>query len=478
MKKAFFLLLTLVFCAPLWAVYNLTASKVEISDETHQTPNYYFDITASTTSATYHVVLDVWPKTQSIVGTFSVEEGTIKTAFSDLRKGSNTYYYFYEDCPVELTITKINADTCELAAHFKAARTEDGTRYEYQVAPFRFEYKTGDVPPEPEDDPYRFEPTQTVSKAFVGQIVNVRDNRETTGWINFNLVDSLDQNFDWIELDLVANQFDMPVGTFTFSADSADGTFIASPGYKNRNDYPSYVAIRGTDWGEYTPYYVKEGSLTFSLNKEGDTVYVKGSLTSQHGSTFTVDVTAYNMFYVAPFPPKPKEEKELTMDSVVITCNGLRRPTVEGFYEYEFNFSYMEDYPNLIFNLVLPTENELTEGVYTLSEGQVYAPLLFQNQSDFNDYFFYGENYHFTEITLTLTDKGAGVWRYDLDMTTDVGSHYFFTFAQDPHLSGSSTALPTPYSPTPLLPSTKTLENSQILILRDGKRYSILGMAQ
>ena len=469
MKKGLFLFLLMVFCAPLWAAYNLTASKVEISDETHQTPNYYFDITASTTSATYHVVLDVWPKTQSIVGSFSIEQGTITTAFSSLRKGSNTYYYFYEDCPVELTITKINEDTCELSAHFKAARGEDETRYEYQVAPFRFAYKAGDVPPEPEEDPYRFEPTQTVSQAFIGQIVDVRDNREKTGWINFNLVDSVNQKLDWIELDWVSDKFEMPVGTFTFSADSAKGTFIASPGYFNRNDYPSYVALRGEDWGQYTPYYIREGELTFSLNETGDTVYVKGTVTSRHGSTFTIDVTAYNEFYVAPFPPKPKEEKQLTMDSVVITCN----KEVNGGYEYELNFSYREDYPNLIFNLLLPKQNELTEGTYRMTEDAVYAPLFFQNQMDFNDYFFYGINYIFEEITVILTNKGEGIWCYDVDMTTDVGSHYYFTLEQDPHLPGSPTALPAPYTSTPLLLSTKILENGQILIIRDGKRYSI-----
>ncbi len=490
MKKALFLLfLSIISISPIWAVYNLTASKVEITDCTNDKPNYFFDITASTSSATYHVVLDVWPKTQSIVGAFSVKEGTIKTAFSDLRKGSNTYYYFYEDCPVELTITKINEDTCELSAHFKASRTEEGTRYEYQVAPFRFEYKAGYIPPEPEQDPYRFEPTQAISQAFHGQIVDVKDNRDKTGWINFNIVDSLNQKHDWIELDFVSDEYDMPVGTFTFSADSADGTFIASPGYKNKNDYPAYVAIRGAEWGEYTPYYIKEGSLTFSLNEEGDTVYIQGSLTSQHGSTFTVEVTAYNMLYYAPFPPKPKEEKELLMDSVVVTCVGLQCPTIEGIYEYEFNFSYLEDYPNLIFNLVLPTENQLTEGVYTLSEGDVYAPLLFQNQMDFNDFFNYGVNYNFTQITLTLTDKGNGVWQYNLDMTTDVGSHYYFSMQQDPHLPESPTALPSnpsayppsnpsaypPSNPSAYQPTIKVFEDGRIIIERTGKRYSVLG---
>ncbi len=480
MKKGLFLLLTLVFCAPLWAVYNLTASKVEITDQSDYKPHYVVDITASTSSATYLVFLDVWPKAQSVVGSFSNKEGTIYYYDSGLEKDNGNKYWCDEDSKVELSITVINSDTCELCATVQASR--NGSSYTYEIAPFRFAYKTGDVPPEPEEDPYRFEPTQTVSQAFIGQIVDVRDNREKTGWINFNLVDSVNQN-DWIELDLVADEFDMPVGTFTFSADSADGTFIASPGYKNKNDYPSYVAIRGQEWGDYTPYYIKEGSLTFSLNEEGDTVYVRGTLTSQHGSTFTVDVTASNMFYAPPIPPKPTEEKELLTDSVVITCNGLVRPTVEGFYEYDFNFSYREDYPSFIFSLVLPKENELAEGVYTLSEGQVYAPLLFQDQMDFNDFWDYGENYNFTEITLTLTNKGGGVWRYDLDMTTDVGSHYTMALEQDPHLPGSPTALPDTYQPSTSFPSregldgsssTKILENGQILIIRDGKRYSIL----
>lgn len=467
MKKLFFILiLGLIVCSPAWAVYDLTASKVEINNLTVDKPNYYFDITAATSQATYHVFLDVWPQKESIIGLFSAQDGTIDYYNSGLNKDNGNQYFCEEDSEIALTITKINEDTCELKATIQAARK--GTSYTYVIAPFRFEYKSGDAPPDPSEDPYRFEPEDKLSQSFNGQIVTIKDNRDKTGWINITLSDSLNQRWDWMELDLVVDSFAMPVGTFSFSADSAQGTFIASPGYRNRNDYPSYIALRGNDWGQYTPYYIQSGNLTFSLNEKGDTVYVKGSVTSRHGSVFTINVTSYNQFYYEPFPPKPKEEKKLTIDSVVITYVGAFDLESGRVYDYEFNFSYLEDYPNLIFNLVLPTENRLAEGTYTMESGQVYSPLFFQNQSDFNDYFFYGVNYNFTQITLMLTDMGKGVWQYDINMTTDVGSHYYFTLEQNPHLAGETSALPTVNKKRSPI---KVLRHHRIEIDWNGKRY-------
>lgn len=465
-KTLFIILLGLIACAPAWAVYNLTASKVEITDLTVDKPNYYLDITAATSSATYNVFIDVWPQTESIVGSFSAQDGTIDYYNSGLNKDNGNQYFCEEDSEITLTITKINEDTCELSATIQAARK--GTSYTYAIAPFRFKYQSGEVPPDPTEDPYRFEPEQPVSQVFNGQVVAFKDHREKTGWINITLSDSIHQQWDWIELDLVVDTFAMPVGTFTFSADSAQGTFIASPGYRGRNDYPSYVALRGSEWGQYTPYYIKTGSLTFSLNEKGDTVYVSGSVTSQHGSTFTVDVTAYNEFYYDPFPPKPQEEKELTIDSVVVTYVGAFDLENMRVYDYEFNFSYLEDYPNLILSVMLPSENRLTEGTYTMESGLVYSPLLFQNQSDFNDYFFYGENYHFTQIALTLTHKGGDIWQYGVNMSTDVGSHYYFTLEQDPHLSKTPTVLPFLKDNKK---ATKVLRNQQIVIKSNNNEY-------
>lgn len=253
MKK---ILVILILCLgtgmPSWAVYNLTASNVSIADCSDKQPNYYFEITASTTQATYHVCLDVWPTQASIVGSFSTDNGTITRGFSSLRKGSSTYYYMYDDCPISLTIAKINNDTCELSAHFKAARGEDETRYEYDIAPFRFAYKAGDTPDDPTLDPYRFEPATPTTQTFEGQVVKVNDYRSTSGCINIHLIDSVKQ-LDWVELNLVTTTYKMPVGTYTFSTDSASNTLVASPGYRQHDDQPSYVALRSTEWGQYTP---------------------------------------------------------------------------------------------------------------------------------------------------------------------------------------------------------------------------------
>lgn len=468
MKKVFLVLIGVVMALPSWAAYALTASQVEVTDVTVDKPNYYLDITASTSQATYHVCLDVWPKTSSIIGSFSAADGTISRGFSSLRKGSNTYYYMYDDCPIELEIERINDDSCQLSAHFKAARSEDGTRYEYVVPAFKFAYQS-DKPEPIDDDPYRFEPKQAIEHAFEGQIVSVRDNRTKTGWININLVDSAEQRLDWVELDLVVDSFAMPQGTFSFSKDSALGTLIASPGYHNRTDLPSYVALRGAEWGEANVYYIREGSLNFALNAKGDTVTVQGQVTSQNGSVFTIDVVAYNEFYVPPFPPKPKVEEELAIDSVVVTF--VEANANENVYE--FNFSYMEDYPNLIFNARLPEKNRLTEGKYEF-EDEIYGILLFRNQLDFNDYFFYGVNYNFVTVTMTLTDLGDGIWQYDLDLRDDVGSHFYFTFAQDPHLDIPSgiTAVDVDTNNNA---RTYIDASGRVMIRKAGKTYNLLG---
>lgn len=468
MKK---ILVILILCLgtgmPSWAVYNLTASNVSIADCSVKQPNYYFDITASTSQATYHVCLDVWPTQASIVGSFSTDNGTITRGFSSLRKGSSTYYYMYDDCPISLTITKINNDTCELSAHFKAARGEDETRYEYDIAPFRFAYKAGDTPDDPTLDPYRFEPATPTTQTFEGQVVEINDYRSTSGCINIHLIDSVNQQLDWIELNLVTTTYNMPVGTYTFSADSANNTLVASPGYRQHEDQPSYIALRGTDWGQYTPYYIADGSLTFSLNTTGDTVTVSGSVTTQHGSSFTIDVVAYNPLYIPPIPPRPQEEKELSIDSVVITYVG----ETEGKHNYEMNFSYQQDYPNLIFNLWLPTAYQLAEGTYTLEQNEIEGILLFQNQDDFNQFLYEGTNYVFVTFSLSLTNLGNNIWRYSLDMIDDIGSHYYFTLDQNPHLA-SPAALPTIESKRS---TQKVLRLGHIEIMRNGKRYSILG---
>lgn len=431
-KSILVLLFTFVSISIFAAPYILTGDSVEIIHNTSDKANYYVKIFTHRNTDMYEVDIDVWPMKASVIGSFTAKDGTIDYFNSGLYKNNSISYYCEDTSRIELTINKINDDTCEVTAYIQASRKN--VLYSYQINTFRFAYKTGDVPPDPTEDPYRFEPEQPVSQAFNGQIVAVKDKREETGWINITLSDSLNQKWDWIELDLVSDNFDMPVGTFTFSADSAKGTFIASPGYRSRNDYPSYIAIRGNEWGQYTPYYIKSGSLTFSLNEKGDTVYVSGSVTSQHGSTFTINVTSYNEFYYEPTPPKPKEEKELMIDSVSITYMREESDSVAQWHKYSFNFAYLQDYPNVMFEAYLREPGKLVEGTYSLANDSLENPILFQNQSDFEEFFFFGDNYAFNAVSLTLTELEKGVWEYQVDMRDTVGSHYYFMLRQKPDI--------------------------------------------
>lgn len=135
------------------------------------------------------------------------------------------------------------------------------------------------------------------------------------------------------------------------------------------------------------------------------------------------------------------------------------------------NFNYQQDYPTLIFNLWLPTAHQLAEGTYTLGQNEIEGTLLFQNQSDFNQFLHEGTNYVFVTFSLSLTNLGNGIWRYSLDMTDETGNHYYFTLEQDPHLA-SPAALPTIESKRS---TQKVLRLGHIEIMHNEKRYSIVG---
>ncbi len=76
----------------------------------------------------------------------------------------------------------------------------------------------------------------------------------------------------------------------------------------------------------------------------------------------------------------------------------------------------------------------LTQGLYTLADGQLKGLNLFQNQADFNAVFFGGEPYVFDKAELQLTPANGNIWRYKMFISDTIGSEYTFDFAQDPHI--------------------------------------------
>lgn len=457
------------------AAYNLTASKVEIQDLSLGKPNYFIVVTASTSSASYQVLFDVWPTTASAIGSFSAADETIDYYNSGLKK-DNGWNYFCEDTSrVELTILSNGDGTCTLSGTIQASR--NGVLYTYIIAPFVFEYSEGEPPVPPVVDPYRFEPEKGNDIAFEGNIVNVRDRIEDGKGLEINLFQAPEEGeettapYDWIELCLLADTFAMPVGTFVIDSTGAANTLTYSVGYleNKREDAPCYLAVLHGEWGNYTPYYIIGGSLTFELNALGDSVLVTGQLTTAHGTQIEVKIAGENMFYEPVEPTPDPEFVTLAIDTVFIS------PATEaGMLTFNF-FNALTEYPNVLIDVVLPHSDQLTEGTYTMADSTAVGPMLFQNQTDFETFFFGGTPYVFETAELTLTELENGVWQYEMVLTDTIGSRYDFSMTQRPHLT-EETGMREIESGEKRIENEKWFHKGHLLILRNGVWYNVCGV--
>ena len=421
------------------AAYNVTATKVTIQDLTTDKNNLFVLVDAATSSGEYEIAFDLWPATRSAIGTFSAEDKTVGYVSSYVHKtkanGSavNMWYYPEENAPISLSIVQKDETTCTLSGLITATR--NGTAYTYVIAPYDFAYAEGPVDPEPEKDPYRFEPTEQTTVDFVADVVNFRD-RET--YIEVTLNEMEHETYDWIELRLLSDTMDMPAGHYTIDSTYAAGTITASKGYlgSTYGDDPSYVAIRADkeSWGQYTPYYLASGSLSVSYNAKGDTILIAGTATSHNGSTINVNAKSYNMLYVEEEDPKEPEHVTLAIDTVMITYLSNLSDSAKNIFVYTFSFSQNDDYPQVLTDVILTQPMELVAGTYSLANGTIDGLILSQNQDDFEMNIMGGGAYDFTLATLTLAPANNGRWTYSMHMEDAIGSTYDFTLTQTPHI--------------------------------------------
>ncbi len=422
------------------AAFNLTATKVTVQDVTVDKTNYFVTVNAHTSSGEYEVAFDVWPKTNSVIGSFSTEDKTIAYVSSFVHKTKandnpvNMWYYPEDTHTITLKIVKKNETTCTLSGSIQAARA--GTTYTYDIVAFDFAYSE-DGTPDPEPDPYRFEPTTATTINFVGDVVSFKQKQ--TGYVNITLNEMANETYDWIELDLRSDELAWPAGTYPINESGSINTLTASDGYLgSQNDDPCYLAVRGDkdNWGQYTPYYFVSGSLTVAYNTKTDTIFVTGQATSYNGTKVNINVKSYNNLYVPEDEPKEPEIVTLDIDSVVIAYMREEADKENNKHPYTFNFfsDAANGYPNVLLDLMLSDSMKLTAGTYTLDKGQLSGVALFQNQEDFNAYFFGGQPYVFTSVMLTLTDEGNGKWTYSMLMIDEIGSEYSFKLTQAPHL--------------------------------------------
>ena len=423
------------------AAYNLTGDAVKVEDVTVDKDNFFITVNAHTDNGEYEVAFDVWPNAHSIVGSFSAAEGTIGYSSSFVHKTKagtsrvNRWYYPGKTNVIELTIVKKDDETCTLSGKMEAVSKDDGNTYTYVIAAFDFAYSDSGTGPDPQQDPYRFEPAEATHIDFEADVVAVKFR---TGMLNFTLNEIANETYDWIEINLITDEYEWPAGTYSIDQSGDPLTLTASKGYLGmQNDDPCYVAIRKSDegWGQYTPYYLESGTLTVSYNTKTDSIFITGSATSHNGTSVAIEVKSLNPLYVEGDEPKQPEQKTLAIDTVVVTYMREESDVEAHEHHYTFNFFYSEDdYPNVIADAILTEPLALVEGTYRLADGNLSDIVLFQSQADFNEFFFGGMPYEFTSASLTLSDAGNGKWTYAMNMTTSIGSEYDFTFTQAPHI--------------------------------------------
>ena len=422
------------------AAFYLTASKVTVQDLTVDKYNFFVTVDAATSTGEYEVCFDVWPATRSVIGSFSAQEQTIGYVSSAVHKTKangkavDMWYSCYDDSEITLTIAQKNDSVCTLSGSIQAWRS--GSSYTYIISDFDFTYTEKEpVTPEPEKDPYRFEPTEATSFAFTADVIHFRDRNE---YIEVTLNEMANETYNWIELRLLSDTLAMPAGIYPIDSSWTAGTLTASAGFLGgtKGDDPCYVAIRGNkdEWGQYTPYYLKSGALQVCYNELGDTITISGKVISRNGSEINVFAKSYNMLYVPEETPPQPEKVQLAIDTVFVTYRSDLSDSLANIYLYTFQFSHHDDYPTVIADITTSKPMELEEGAYTLQNSKLSGVQLAQNQYDFEANIYTGAAYTFVTAELSLTQAGDSAWTYAMYLRDTIGSEYSFEFSQAPHI--------------------------------------------
>lgn len=316
MKRLLLILMALSIGLSAKAAYEYDATingKVTVTDQSYKSGTNmvyqyqleYAQVGTNSAGSTFNsnAVLIIYPDGPSIAGTFTLADGSVDPD-SYVKYGSAYRYVVdYTGKPTTITITDNGNDTYTMSGAF---RTKNGSNYYYYYydasdSKNTFEY----IPPKPYDD----EP-EAGSFTFnaSGAAVIISDYVSSEGLIT---VDVNDKNYNFVELAIVADKFELPAGTYSVSDSGANGTIVkasgAKGGYYPEGSYMNY---------SYDNYYVTGGSVEVSYSQDKSTITISGTVTSAHGSTIAISATADN-----PFKPYEPETYALTVSEIVATVH-------------------------------------------------------------------------------------------------------------------------------------------------------------
>ena len=250
---------------------------------------------------TVELIID--PDEHSIVGTFTTDDYSID-ANTFLKSGSSTRYVSYWETS---TITIVSKGGNKYAITDGLLQVENSTgktlyKYNYCYAAddlnnqdaektaFEFTFGEASTP-----DPYANEPKEAIEKTL--NFSNMYVEGDATP-IKFYAYD--ETTYDDIELQFNMPSYNIPAGSYDVANTGADNTIQAASGeYNGYLPAPTYISFYDDSFSQ-NPYFIIGGSVTVAYSQDKSTIFMTGTLTSAHGSTFTLNLSGNN-----PFPYTP-----------------------------------------------------------------------------------------------------------------------------------------------------------------------------
>ena len=174
------------------------------------------------------------------------------------------------------------------------------------------------------DYSYEWEPTTVTTVSINADAIQIEDYSAEYGAVVISLTDNTQLN-TFVQLEFITSTYNpeagIPAGTYQISDSEAEGTFWASPGGDEDEDYGCYIGVPDPDDPEeyYIPYYMISGTVTISANGS-----IAVNATSYYGSTLIITYTAKEQGIEHTAVKSANTHKALRNGMLLIEKNGVR----------------------------------------------------------------------------------------------------------------------------------------------------------
>ncbi len=250
-------------------VVNIALSQVQVYDYYEEYGDYQFLMVGQDDKGVaYYASIDILPEKASILGTFSVAEESIDTAYCGFIAG-------YTEASTKEDI--VTPDTISIAIAANGENYNINAEVVYLGVTYKFAITNWKMT----DPAYQYEPTEQTTFKETYTEFNGYDYSTDYETVDVELIN----NETFVALEFYATSA-LPAGTYKISDSQEIGTVAASTGYNYSDEYdtPSFLGVFTGDGYYNDSYYFVSGQVVVSYPAT-DTISIQGAVTSYNGSS-------------------------------------------------------------------------------------------------------------------------------------------------------------------------------------------------